>query len=193
MSRYTRGCCPRACPSSTWLSVTAATQPDPVVHHAGGCGPFGCYPACEGHELPQHGATEARVLSTPQLQCRQDTLELHVGSLQQDGSNRCSEQSCSEDSYSLPGPCILTVSALLGHGLDKLKATLEESVLQATGWRCSPSVYSLGDPSSACTTLCSSPCTTLTSARFPECTTVVSLQLAVQGGQGVAGAGAAQD
>nr|XP_048315338.1 uncharacterized protein LOC125416435 [Myodes glareolus] len=35
--------------------------------------------------------------------------------------------------YSLPGPCILAVSALLGHGLDKLKAMLEESVLQATG------------------------------------------------------------
>lgn len=35
--------------------------------------------------------------------------------------------------YNFPGPCILAVSALLGHGLDKLKEMLEESVLQATG------------------------------------------------------------
>ncbi|XP_050021056.1 putative GTP-binding protein 6 isoform X2 [Alexandromys fortis] len=101
----------------------------------------GCYPACEGHEPLQHGTTEARILSTLrglQLRCRQDTLELHVGSLQQDGSG-----SWLQPPRTLhPG----RVSALLGHGLDKLKATLEESVLQATGWRGLTLCLQLGRP-----------------------------------------------
>ncbi|KAM7318517.1 hypothetical protein ACRRTK_021629 [Alexandromys fortis] len=105
----------------------------------------GCYPACEGHEPLQHGTTEARILSTLrglQLRCRQDTLELHVGSLQQDGSG-----SWLQPPRTLhPG----RVSALLGHGLDKLKATLEESVLQATGWRGLTLCLQLGRPQLCC-------------------------------------------
>ncbi|CAO2593180.1 Putative GTP-binding protein 6 [Lemmus lemmus] len=44
------------------------------------------------------------------------------------------------------GNHILAVSALLGHGLDKLKATLEETVLQATGRRVLTLSLRLGGP-----------------------------------------------
>lgn len=37
------GLLPFVCPSCTCLSVTAATQPDPVVHHAGGRGGYPCF------------------------------------------------------------------------------------------------------------------------------------------------------
>ncbi|XP_049978167.1 putative GTP-binding protein 6 [Alexandromys fortis] len=48
--------------------------------------------------------------------------------------------------YRPPGHHVLPVSALLGHGLDKLKATLEESVLQATGWQVLTLCLRLGGP-----------------------------------------------
>ncbi|KAH0505724.1 GTP-binding protein, chloroplastic [Microtus ochrogaster] len=48
--------------------------------------------------------------------------------------------------YRPPGHHVLAVSALLGHGLDKLKATLEESVLQATGRRVLTLCLRLGGP-----------------------------------------------
>nr|XP_048280681.1 putative GTP-binding protein 6 isoform X2 [Myodes glareolus] len=48
--------------------------------------------------------------------------------------------------YRPPGHHVLAVSALLGHGLDKLKATLEESVLQATDRRVLTLCLRLGGP-----------------------------------------------
>ncbi|XP_041519383.1 putative GTP-binding protein 6 isoform X2 [Microtus oregoni] len=48
--------------------------------------------------------------------------------------------------YRPPGHHVPAVSALLGHGLDKLKATLEESVLQATGRRVLTLCLRLGGP-----------------------------------------------
>ncbi|CAO2607284.1 Putative GTP-binding protein 6 [Lemmus lemmus] len=130
---------------------------------------LGCYPESEGHEPPQHGATEASVLSILQLRpaLLNSMLEVH---------NKVDLVPM----YSLPGPCILAMSAL-----DKLKAMLEESILQATGWWVLTLCLRLGGPQ-----LCTAsqpappsahhhgPCTTLTSAHFPACTTVVSLQLA---------------
>ncbi|EGW14374.1 Putative GTP-binding protein 6 [Cricetulus griseus] len=48
--------------------------------------------------------------------------------------------------YSPPGPGVLAVSALLGHGLDELKAALEESVLRATGRQVLTLCVRLGGP-----------------------------------------------
>ncbi|XP_040602993.1 putative GTP-binding protein 6 isoform X1 [Mesocricetus auratus] len=48
--------------------------------------------------------------------------------------------------YRSPGPGVLAVSALLGRGLDELKAALEESVLRATGRQVLTLCVQLGGP-----------------------------------------------